>query len=157
MWPDVDELLWHPDPLGALAGVKEDVVRAEGYALIGTGPVPTGEGQIYDHIKTGYPQENYTKAIIWRPGIRIKHTHGRHDLPVSCSGTIRQEPLFKLLHCHYFSPAYTEQRNRRNYERAVNKRFAWNYTPDWEAKKHRGTHTWVQDIIDNNKLIQVIP
>ena len=157
MWPDVDELLYHPEPLKVLSTTRHDVLFAQGLALIGNGPIPTGPGQLYEQIKTGYPQDNYTKAIIWRPGIEISHTHGRHDAPTLCTGSIDPEVKFKLLHCHYFSPEYTLKRNRRNFERAVNKRFAWNYTPAVEAKKHRGTHTWVQDLIDTGQLVQVVP
>ena len=154
--PDIDELIYHPSLLLVLGVSRSDVLAGKGYALIGNGPVPKGDGQIYDYIKTGYPQDNYTKWIIWRPHVFIRHTHGRHDLPMKCSGRIDAVPRCKLLHCHYFSPEYTEQRNRRNYARNVDKKFAWNYTPEWEAKKWRGTHTWHQDLVDNNKLVNII-
>lgn len=157
MTPDIDELIYHPDLRSVLAETKFDVLAGKGYALIGNGPIPQGEGQVYDYIKTGAPQDNYTKWIIWRSGVNIRHTHGRHDPPVWTDGKVNPEPVCKLLHCHYFSPEYTRIRNHRNVSRHVNPgKFCWNYSPEWEEKKWRGTHTWAQDLIDNNKLEQVV-
>src|SRR3990172_8660514 len=78
MWPDIDEILYHPNPLQVLASANGDMVHATGYAMISKGNPPSGEGQIYDELRTGCRQNNYDKWIIWRPGVEIQHTAGRH-------------------------------------------------------------------------------
>lgn len=153
MWPDVDEILYHPCPVQVLeANASYDVLPGMGYAMVSNEPIPTGDGQIYDYVKTGVPQQNYNKWIIWKPHVQILHTHGRHDVP-KCQGRVSGEMDFKLLHYHYFSPEYTASRNQRNYNRACNKRFAWNYAPGMNI---RGTPAWVKEQLDSGNVVPVV-
>lgn len=158
IWPDIDELLWHPDPIAALTAPDGDVIPSVGYALIAKEPPHLGIGhQIYDVVRTGYRQTNYDKRIIWRTHVEMQHTIGRHtygnDWP-RFRGRLASNTEFKLLHCHHLGGVgFTEQRNRRNYARAVNKKYAWNYAP---GEKSAGTEHWVQELIEGNKLIDVM-
>ena len=155
MWPDVDEILYHSDMKRFMSVQQSDVVPSTGYAMIGDLGSEAGS-QIYDIIKTGYPQDNYSKWIIWRPEIEIVHNVGRHDRPKT-NARFGSRFEVKLLHYHYFTPEYTKQRNERNKDRAIDKKFAWNYEKPAVDQAHRGTHTWVQGLIDNSRIMQVVP
>jgi hypothetical protein len=155
MWPDVDEILYHPDPRKHLAESHYACIPARGYAMISEAgpPYPTETGQIFDHVNMGVPQENYNKWLIWRPQCEVIHGIGRHDVP-RVNGPISGEMDWKLLHYHYFGTRYTRARNARNYERAVDKKFAWNYAP--AAAGHRGTPEWVESMISETRLQKIV-
>lgn len=181
MWPDVDELLWHPDPLKSLEHdmrvVQSNIVQAEGFGMISESGPPKHDGQIYEVCNKGIRQDNYDKYIIWRPEIDIKHQHGRHtylagdgrvehpivsgprsDLPWFRSYCPATQSGWKLLHYHYFGTAYTQQRNQRNYERAVDKKYAWNYAPKANFDpKQNGSVAWVEKAIKGGRLQTVVP
>lgn len=159
IWPDIDELLYHPNPRDALLAPNGDVIPSVGYALIAKHPPDNlfGVNQIYDKIGTGYRQENYDKRIIWRTHVNIQHTIGRHtygnEWP-KFSGKLSTNTEFKLLHCHHLCGAeFTRIRNLRNYDRAVHKKFAWNYAT---GEKSAGTEHWVNELIKGNKLIDIM-
>lgn len=152
MWPDVDEILYHTNPIDVLQNERCAIIPARGYAMISRSGPPDGDGQIYDYVRMGVPQSNYDKWIIWRPSVEKWHTHGRHDRPM-CNGPRSENFQFKLLHYHFFGVEYTRVRNRRNYDRCLDKRFAWNYAPGMTI---RGTEAWVQKMLDTNQLFDVI-
>jgi len=159
MWPDIDEILYHPNPLQVLASANGDMVHATGYAMISKGNPPSGEGQIYDELRTGCRQNNYDKWIIWRPGVEIQHTAGRHTYGWQwprCNGRRSTKPNFKLLHYHYFGVDYTRQRNKRNYDRACNKRYAWNYSDGHNNNpKQNGSVAWVKAMLESGCTFDV--
>src|SRR5881396_391258 len=162
MWPDIDEFLYHPEPLKVLGEAKEDALPSTGYALISTNGFPKGNAQIYQHVTTGIRQPNYDKTIIWRPSVNIHHTHGRHspngDWP-GCNGGVKgKDPKFLLLHCHHIGGIeFTRAKNQRNYERAREKRFAWNYSAEHNSNPLQvGSLAWVEDAVNNKKLKQVM-
>lgn len=160
IFADVDELLYHPDILRVLEEAKEDMIRATGYALISERGFPHHSApQIYRYVRTGIRQPNYDKLICWRSGVRVFHTIGRHtydDWP-KCSGVRGSESKLKLLHCHHIGGVeWTRQRNKRNYDMAVDKKFAWNYAPQLDKPDQVGTVAWVRDAIENKKLIDVM-
>lgn len=162
IFADTDELLYHPEPLRVLSVAKEDMLPAIGYALISTTGWPTGDGQLYELVRTGIRQDNYDKSIIWRPSVDVVHTHGRHSPNKSwpnCSGVRSFNPQFKLLHCHHVGGAEdTAVKNQRNFVRANNKKFAWNYDPHHNNDpKQNGSVAWVADAVNNNKLIEIMP
>lgn len=159
MWPDVDEILWHPDPLKMLSECKADVVQATGYGMVSR-EFNSAAGQIYDTYRMGVRQSNYDKAIIWRPGIDMQHTHGRHTYENKWPkhNGVQIQSDFKLLHYHYFGVEYTARRNARNFMRAIDKRFAWNYAAKANADpKQNGSVAWVKDALESNRLIEVVP
>lgn len=158
IWADPDEILYHPEPLKVLSQSKADVLQATGYGMVTKEGPPKSEKQIYEIVRRGVRQENYDKCIIWRPSIDIQHTHGRHTYPgkFPIGGTIEQSP-FKLLHYHYFGVEYTAMRNRRNYARSVDKKFAWNYAPGHnENPKQNGSVAWVEAVLKNGHMIDVL-
>lgn len=161
MWPDIDELLYAPDVRAVLAEATEDMVLARGYALISANGIPTGDGQLYEIVRTGFRQPNYDKAICWRPEREIRHTIGRHSYPGQwprCNGTVGVRARLKLLHAHHAGGVpWTAIVNRRNYERAVNKRYAWNYAPDHNRNPEQcGSLAWVRRLIADRRLIDVL-
>jgi len=160
LWADADELLHHPAPLEALEKASGDIVPATGYALIANNGFPNSCAQIYDEIRTGARQENYDKRILWRSRTDITHTIGRHTYagqwPKS-NGRICSDLGFKLLHCHHAGGVSdTTSRNHRDYDRAVNKKYAWNYSPEHDKPEQPGSVAWVKDVIESGKLINVL-
>lgn len=162
MFPDIDELLYSPNIEHVLKNAKEDMILARGFALIHDGKqvLTTKSGhQIYDIIKTGYPQSNYDKYICWRPHVQVTHNIGRHstDGYPHCSGVVGTVPKLKLFHCHHvWGVDHTRKVNARNMERAVVKQFAWNYSPQHNTPNQVGTEAWVRHLIDNNLLFDVV-
>ncbi len=161
MFPDVDELLYHPEMEKALDTFQGDLIGSKGYALISKSDFPNGEGQAYEQVKTGYPQSNYDKAICWRPQANITHTIGRHCYPgrfPQVDGVpVTPEPVFKLFHLHHLGGVdHTRMINMRNLHRATDKRFAWNYTAAHDHPEQVGTVAWVQSLIDRDLLYDVV-
>ena len=163
IWADCDELLYHPNPVAALASADGVVVPSTGYALISTNGFPSGSGQIYDYVRMGVRQENYDKMICWKPQISIQHTIGRHTYAGAnrwpkFTGQQSRDIGFKLLHCHHVGGVTaTTQRNQRNYDRAINKKYAWNFAPDHNSNpKQSGSVAWVNALIKTGKMIDVI-
>lgn len=160
MFVDVDELLYHPHPLQMLRFSAEGAVASTGYALISPDGWPEDDGrQLYEQVRTGAPQPNYGKFVCWRPALEMEHTVGRHTCPgfPRFGGKLGSVSRFKLLHCHHLGGVdHTLMRNARNYHHAVNKGFAWNYTPAFDRPEQVGTLSWVTDLVENNKLIDVM-
>lgn len=160
MWPDIDEILYHPDPLEALSKADGDMVFAQGFAMISNNGMPQIGTKITDSHRTGIPQSNYDKWIIWRPEIDVQHTIGRHTYGNNwprCSGKRATTPTFRLLHYHYFGVQYTKHRNQRNYARAQNKRFAWNYAAGHNDDPFQnGSVAWVQRAIEQGTARDVV-
>lgn len=161
MWPDIDEILYHPNVFWALATATEDVIRSKGYALISKSGFDGDDGrQIYEQVTTGYPQPNYDKCICWRSGIKLSHSIGRHTYSDSprTNGVIGEDAKLKLFHCHYIGGvAFTRAKNQRTYERCVKKSYGWNHSPAMQLDSTQvGTVAWVDDLINNNKLFDVL-
>lgn len=162
IWADVDELLYHPDILSVLGSAREDMILAAGYALISPNGFPKDDGrQLYEQVPTGIPQSNYSKLLCWRFWLPVKHTIGRHTMGNDWPKTLGKRgtvPRLKLFHCHHVGGVeFTREQNTRNYGRAVDKRFAWNYTPEHDKPEQVGSVAWVRDAIENGKLREVWP
>ncbi len=168
-WPDIDELLWHPNLAKLLDETKADMLGAYGYAMVTREKLQKFSGQIYDRHRLGVRQPNYDKFLIWRAKADILHAHGRHSyLPEfpRCSGRRIAIPELKLLHYRYFGIDETKMRNERNYARALEKRFAWNYDQKHnDDPEQSGSLAWtsrvllegvMQDALQANPL-EVIP
>lgn len=160
MWVDVDELVYHPDIVSILDTATEDMIGSKGYALISPDGWPVDDGrQLYEQVTTGLPQPNYDKYCCWRPTVDVVHTIGRHTYPgrfPRCSGVIGTTPRFKLFHCHHIGGVeHTKMINQRNLDRCTIKRYAWNYTPEHDKPTQVGTVSWVRDVIENKKLVNV--
>lgn len=162
IWADVDELLYHPDMLSMLGVVRLDLLGAIGYALISPNGFPKDDGrQLYEQVPTGIPQANYDKFILHRFWLPVKHAIGRHTYGKEWPQTLGRRgaiPGLKLFHCHHVGGVeHTKEINARNYERAVDKRYAWNYRPEHDKPEQAGSVAWVRDAIENGKLKEVWP
>jgi hypothetical protein len=160
---DMDELLYHENFHALLSNRSADVIQAKGYALISpTGwPEDDGESQLLDLVQTGIPQPNYDKKVLFRPDVHLIHTIGRHTYDGQWPRHNGREWNFsslKLFHCHHVGGVEdTALRNARCYDRAVNKRYAWNYSEGHNGNPAQvGTVAWVRDAIENNKLERVV-
>lgn len=157
-WPDIDELLWHPKLDTFLENRIYSVIAAQGYALMSPAgwPADDGNSQLYELVKTGAPVWNYDKKILWRPTVNMVHTIGRHTYPGQFPKFIGRECPFKikLFHCHHVGGVEeTRQRNQRNYDRALDKKYAWNFAPEANANpKQVGSVAWVEDVMKSGKL-----
>lgn len=158
---DADELLHHPHMPQFLATTRASVIQARGLALINPNgwPEDDGRSQVYDIVKTGLPQPNYDKAVLFRPTSGLQSTIGRHFYPgqfPKFTGTLSGG--ITLFHLHHLGGvAETLARNRANYAAAKDKRFAWNYSDATEANADQvGTHAWVSQAIQNNALSGVV-
>lgn len=161
LWTDIDELLYHPDMLGMLARAKGDLIPSTGYALISpTGwPADDGQSQIYDLVKTGIRQDNYDKKTLWRSALKIEHTFGRHAMHgyPKHNGQECPDAGVKLFHLHHLGGVEdTRKRSQRCFDRATDKRFAWNYAPGAnDDPNQNGSVAWVARAISENRLIDV--
>jgi glycosyltransferase involved in cell wall biosynthesis len=63
---DCDEFIYHPNIIQFLQENKYPVIFPAGFQMV-SHSFPTGEGQIYDDIKTGVPDPWYSKPIIINP------------------------------------------------------------------------------------------
>lgn len=155
--PDIDEILWHPNPKKAFQDPSADMFLSKGYALIDPNGFPKDDGrQIYDQVKSGVRQTNYDKPIIFRPGWHPDFSHGRHECH-SYGGRIATKPTWKLYHLHHlFGTDHTRERNARNLERCIEKRYGWAYTDKQEKLATGGTTAWVESAIKNNQLFDVV-
>lgn len=133
IWVDADEFIYHPDLPGMLAWLKDVGVTlpsVEGYSMISTSP-PSGSGQIYDEIKTGFLDTSYAKHCVFDPQIDITWSAGKHQVAGGPFVTNSNDPL-KLLHYRYLGPEWHLARNSRNYERV---------TPE-NKMRHHGMETY---------------
>lgn len=160
---DMDELLYHPDMPRVLREAKGELFPSTGYALINPGgwPEDDGHSQIYDLVKTGARQPNYDKQLLHRSCIDIEYAIGRHTYPpVWPKHRARMCPDvgIKLLHLHYVGGVEDSAlRNARNYKRAVNKKYAWNFDEQHNMDPNQGgSVAWVKRLIDNNELVTVV-
>lgn len=161
MWPDVDELLWHPSPRLFLDQMKRagwDMLHSRGYAMMPASPPKNdARSQFYQLCTKGVPTPNYDKSIIFNPDCDTHFVAGRHKMK-GFSGN-RPPPTFwsfKLFHCHFLGVRYTQQRNARNYSRTLDKRtYAWNYAPEFNRPDQPGTVEWVKEIQRTRKVVDV--
>jgi len=79
IWVDADEFLYHPNILSLLDGYLSEGVelpQVQGYLMI-SDHFPTTTGQIYDEIRTGIPDDIWSKQAIFRGN--MKWNMGRHS------------------------------------------------------------------------------
>jgi glycosyltransferase involved in cell wall biosynthesis len=93
---DADEILWHPNLKNILANEKEATIfKTAGYQIY-SDQTPK---ESYFEIKTGFPDESYSKRIIFNPrGITdIRYSYGAHTCAPSGVVNYSQETL-QVLH-----------------------------------------------------------
>lgn len=119
IWVDVDEFIYHPclrNVLERYLKTGVEVPLVQGIQMIST-KFPTGNGQIYDEIKTGFPSDVFDKPCVFQPKMEMKWQSGKHKLMPGFKP--KRSPLaeLKLLHYRFLSPQYVKERNMRNWNR----------------------------------------
>lgn len=117
IWVDCDEFIYHPRGIAQrLLELKADGVqlpRVDGYSMVAENP-PSGPSQIYDEIRTGFPDEAYSKPCVFDPSIGITWTTGRHVARATVPLQETSDPL-RLLHYRYLGRRWHLERNARNF------------------------------------------
>ena len=159
--PDVDELLWAPNARQVLARRL-----AEGYRLLtawGINLVPDappkddGRSQFYELAPLGVEAPNYRKSIIVNPSESIEYDFGRHHIR-RFQGSQCPDVDFMLYHCHFLGVEHTRARNKRNYDAALNKKFAWNYDAQHNEDPNQvGSVAWVERVIRDGLRVRAYP
>ena len=117
---DLDELLWFPEgaeaTLAAYEAMGAAVPKPHGIEMFSE-TYPTKNGQIFDEIKMGAPDDKwYSKAILFNPRLvsDMRYGLGSHECDPVLHDQRRfhvgpQWPFAKppcyLLHCHHIGPA----------------------------------------------------
>jgi len=116
---DADEFIYHPHLLEVLEKAKKEKIRmilSEGFSMI-SDKFPTGNGQIYDEIKTGFADAKYSKWTIFSPDLSLRFWRGRHWRPHGSNGVARSGyDGLKLLHYRFIGKKYLENRTIKNIE-----------------------------------------
>jgi glycosyltransferase involved in cell wall biosynthesis len=140
IWVDADEFLYHPRIARRLKELTElgvTLPTVHGYNMTGDHP-PTGPGQIYDEIQTGFPHDRYNKPIVVDPTLDIAWTVGKHSINVSGPFVSNRDDPFKLLHYRWLGRAYFLKRSAHHWARmsATNKanRFCYEMAPGWTGE-----------------------
>ena len=101
--------------------------------------------QLWQVIPTGVYAPVYSKPVVIRPEADVNWHRGRHQLG-DCNPMLSLKPMLKLLHFRYLSPAYTKERNARNYARCGfktgDKACAWSCDVKRDSPMQEGTRLW---------------
>lgn len=115
---DADEFLYHPNICELLHGYLTGGVtgpKIMGYTMV-SDHFPTTAGQIYDEVKTGFPDDIWSKQAIFRTGIH--YNIGRHSINSEIHHLVPSPTAeIKLLHYRGLGVDYVRERHRRNWER----------------------------------------
>lgn len=116
---DADEFIYHPNIKEVLRKAKDkgmQCIQCEGYSMV-SNKLPTGDGQIYDEIKTGFQDEKYTKKTVFTPDIYIRFYRGRSFQPRGKHIVFDQRKEIKLLHYRFLGKDYLAERTQSNIDR----------------------------------------
>lgn len=97
-----------------LAGVT--LPQVEGYTMVSDGP-PTKDGQIYDEIRTGFPDPVWAKSALFQPCVEMAFHPGRHSYLNHPSLIPSATKEIRLLHYRALGLAYLKARHERNWAR----------------------------------------
>ncbi len=102
--------------------------------------------QLWHLIPNGVRAPVYAKTCIVKPEAPAHWNMGRHRLSPECGVKFSELPRFKLLHFRYLSPAYTKQRNARNWDRCCaktgDKSAAWTCDVSRDSAGQEATRLW---------------
>lgn len=148
---DSDEFLYAPfmkTMLERNMDMGVEVIRSEGFNMMGNG-IPEDDGrQIYEINPMGVRAPVYSKPICFRPHIKINWIRGKHALE-NCSPKMSEEPWIKLLHYRYLGAEYTRAKNAKNYARCGllngDKGAAWSCSPGYDGADKEHSPTWAQE------------
>jgi hypothetical protein len=125
---DVDEFLYHPDVRGLLDQYKREGVTlplVAGFDMVAEAP-PSGAGQIYDEIRTGFLNRRYSKSAVFNPEIDVNFQYGCHQCFPEGKVVKGVEPEFGLLHYRllgqdHFADKYMLRQSRMSPESRIMK------------------------------------
>lgn len=120
IWIDADEFLYHPKITEVLTRYINDgidIPDIQGFTMV-SDKFPEKDGQIYEEIKRGFPEEIWSKKCIFRPHVNMVYNMGRHsiDMRLVTGKTSSTRELF-LLHYRCLGLEYLKSRNERNWNR----------------------------------------
>jgi len=107
-----DEFFWHHNLLGLLELYKNEGVtlpKTQGYDMVSNVP-PSGDGQIYDEIKEGFPNVMYSKRGIFNPFVDINFDYGGHKCAPQGPVVENETPEIFLLHYRFLGERYFADR-----------------------------------------------
>jgi glycosyltransferase involved in cell wall biosynthesis len=118
-----DEFFWHPKMPKLLEKYKRNGITLPqiiGFDMVSNSP-PQGPGQIYDEIKRGFPNNQYSKRGVFQPVLDINFKAGGHGaIP---TGPVKESAEAEILLLHYrylgldyFSRRYEQHRRRLSEE-----------------------------------------
>lgn len=146
---DCDEFVFHPNLTELLRGYLQDgveVPQIDGYTMV-SDHFPTTDGQIYDEIRTGFPDGPWSKKAVFR--VHMYYNVGRHSINFSMFNP-KSSPTaeIKLLHYRCLGMDYLKWRHSRNWARVPEHCRSANYgancSPGWSD--HHGVE-WFQDAL----------
>jgi glycosyltransferase involved in cell wall biosynthesis len=146
---DADEFLYHPNIVGVLQRYLQediDVPQIQGYTMVSKS-FPITQGQIYDEVRTGFPDGIWSKPAVFR-----KHmwwTVGRHGPDYTrFNPKSSTHAEIKLLHYRGLGMDYVRWRHARNWarvpERCRRMNLGTNTAPDYTG--HHGL-SWFEEAI----------
>jgi len=149
IWVDADEFLYHPAIKEVLLRYLHediDVPQIQGFTMVSKA-FPTAPGQIYDEVRTGFPDGIWSKPAIFR-----KHMHwtmGRHGPDYSLfNPKSSAHAEIKLLHYRALGVDYLRWRHARNWarvpERCRRLNLGTNTAPD--AVGHHTVNWFIEQI-----------
>ena len=152
IWVDADEFLYHPnmgEVLQRYLDADINIPRIQGYTMVSKA-FPTGNGQLCDEVKTGFPDDIWSKAALFREN--IKWGLGRHEIdPWELKIRNSQEAEIKLLHYRALGPEYVRWRHARNWDRVPQRcrdlSYGTNTSPGWAG--HHGL-AWFEEMINRD-------
>lgn len=160
IWIDADEFLYHENIRDILATYQADgvtVPHIDGHTMVSDGP-PTGSGQIYDEIRTGFPDLDWGKSALFQPCVDMRFNPGRHSFNEEVAQAKRSlRADIKLLHYRALGMDYLRARHARNWARVPSHCRDSNYGVNCEPG-HEGHHgvIWFEAML-RRKWPEVIP
>lgn len=118
IWIDADEFIYHPRIRELLADYQQKGISMPliaGYTMV-SDHFPTTDGQIYDEIKTGVPDNRWCKPAVFREN--MVWTVGRHGIDDHRFKPITSPTAeIKLLHYRCLGMDWLKERHARNWAR----------------------------------------
>ncbi len=105
---DIDEFIYHPNLLELLESYRDDdisVIKTYGYNMLGEEfPIYENNKKLYDIIKTGVPDKNYSKCCIFNPNLiyEMNYSFGGHTCEPHGYRKFNEYLDIKLLHYKFF-------------------------------------------------------
>jgi hypothetical protein len=120
IWVDADEFLYFPLMPALLSfylGAGVEVPQVAGYTMV-SHSFPTTQGQIYEEVRTGFPDHIWGKPAIFQPHIPLIVNMGRHSVNNDAYRPVRSKTAeIKLLHYRCLGLEYLRARHARNWAR----------------------------------------